>query len=131
MEIEINKLGKDQDVYSPNRTGYTDAKTIESLYEMKINRILKIDNTALTEKIKDQLVKRLQRCLFYDPRLPDVYYGSQEAALTAEKIAVKLHRMTPDEFLSTSYSYLWLDELTGTSLYKVVDPSVLTPSKNC
>lgn len=127
MEIEIKKMGKDQNVYSPDRTGFADAEIIDSLYERMMDKILKSDNPALTEKIKDQLVKRLQRCQYYDPRLPDVYYGTEEAATKAQQIGEKLHRMTQDEFLSSAYSYLWLDELPNVSLFKVVDPSVLTP----
>lgn len=129
MEIKIKKMGEDQNVYSPNRTGFTDAQTVERLYEERINRILKSDNPALTEKIKDQLVKRLQRCLFYDPRLPDVYYGSAEAADKAQQIAQKLHKMTQDEFLASDYPYLWLGELGKASLFKIIDKDVLKPAE--
>lgn len=127
MEIEIKKMGKDQMVYSPNRTGFADAKTIEELYEKKIDWILKLNHSTVTEEIKDKLVKRLQRCQFYDPRLPDIYYGTEESARKAIEIAAKLHTMTEKEFLVSEYPYQWLSELPNVSLFKVVDPSVLTP----
>lgn len=126
MKIDMENESNGQQVSSFDKSGFADAKTIESLYGRMMDKILKSNNPALTEKIKGQLVKRLQRCRYYDPRLPDVYYGSAEDAAKAQQIAEKLHRMTPDEFLSSTYSYLWLDDLTGAQLYKVIDPSVLT-----
>lgn len=126
MKIEIKKLGKEQKVYSFNKVGYSDPKVIESLYITKIEQLLNGRKEADLSESEKQINLKLQRSIYYDPRLPDVYFVSEETVRKAQQIADKLHKMTQDEFLSGEYSYQWLDELTGTSLYKVIDPSILT-----
>lgn len=102
-------------IHSFDKNSCPAVEQIEKLYQRKI------ENTS------DGSVKlKLERALFFDPRKPDIYFGSEKAAQMAEVIADKLNSLSTEEFLSSNYPYEWLDELGGESLFRILDPSVLT-----
>ncbi len=101
-------------VFGFNKSGFLTDSEIEDLYTMK--------SEATTDRnIQDKLF----RANMYDPRKTDIYFGAEEAALKAEKIANKLNEMTTDEFMSSNYPYEWLSELPEATVYKVTNPSIL------
>lgn len=101
--------------YSFDKKSFPTTDQIERLYQQKI------------EKTSDGSIKlKLERALFFDPRKPDIYFGSAEGAQKGEAIAEKLNSLSTEEFLSSDYPSQWLDELGGERLFKILDPSVLT-----
>lgn len=107
----------DEAAYSFDKNSCPAIEEIERLYNLKIKNTL-----------DDSLKLKLERALFFDPRKPDIYFGSAKGAQKGEAIADKLNSLSPEEFLSSRYPYEWLDELGGSTLYKIIDPSVLTPA---
>lgn len=108
MNIKNNK------VFGFDKTGYSSDSEIEALYQKK------------SELVTDKTVKdKLFKASLYDPRKSDIYFSSVESANKGKEIANKLHRMTTDEFLGSNYSYQWLDELSGASIFKIVNKNVL------
>lgn len=82
--------------------------------------------TKKSEMTEDKdIQQKLFRASMYDPRKSDIYFSTQEAAVLAEKIAHKLSEMTAIEFMSSSYPYEWLDELPETTIYKIINKSIL------
>lgn len=107
----------DNAAYSFDKNSCPAIEQIEKLYNLKIK------NTS------DGSVKlKLERALFFDPRKPDIFFGSAKGAQKGEVIAEKLNSLSTEEFLSSNYPYQWLDELGGESLFRILDPSVLTPA---
>lgn len=102
-------------VYSFDKSGYLASSQIQKLYEQKLK-------TTLDDHIKPQI----QKAMFYDPRRNDIYFSSVVASQKGKIIADKLSSMSEEEFLKSDYSYLWINELAGDSIFKVVNPSVLT-----
>lgn len=125
MENENSLSGN---AFSFDKAGYVDAQTIGGLYYVKLHTLLRERKEAELSGEERKVYLQLQRAMFYDPRLPDVYFGSKEAADKARQIAGKLHRMTAAEFLAGDYPYLWVDELAGERLLKILNPSVLSPA---
>lgn len=103
-------------VFGFDKTGYLSDSEIEALYQKKSESI--IDKT-----VKDKLFK----ASLYDPRKSDIYFSSVESANKGKEIADKLDKITTEEFLSSDYAYQWFDELSGASLFKIVNKSVLKP----
>ena len=104
-------------VFGFDKVGFLSDAEIEGLYTKKSEATLDKDIQA-----------KLFRASMYDPRRSDIYFGTEEAALKAEQIAHKLNEMTTDEFVYSSYSYEWLDELPEATIYKVVNPAIIKPS---
>lgn len=101
-------------VFGFSKDGFLSDSEIEALYAQK------------SVTIKDKNIQnKLFKALMYDPRKSDVYFGSEEVAQKAEKIAHKLHSMTKKSFLASDYAYKWLDDLKGAKIYKVTNPKVL------
>ncbi|MFH1408187.1 MAG: hypothetical protein ABIG91_04120 [Patescibacteria group bacterium] len=112
MNMQNNK------VFGFDKTGFLSDLEIEALYQKKSELIT--DKTA-----QDELLK----ASFYDPRKSDIYFGSVESANKGKEIADKLHQMTEEEFLGSDYAYQWFDELSGASLFKIVNKNVLKPQE--
>lgn len=107
-----------EDVFGFKKVGFLSDSEIEELYTKKVE--------ATVDKV---IQDKLFRALMYDPRKSDIYFGSEEDAHKAERIARKLHEMATNVFLASDYPYIWLDELAGAKIYKVNNSEVLKPSK--
>ena len=104
-------------VFDYKKVGFLSDTEIEAIYAKK------------SKSINDKSIQqKLFRASIYDPRKSDVYFGSQECALKAEKIADKLNRMPEAVFLSSSYPYKWFDELEGETIFKIVNKKILKSS---
>ena len=104
-------------VFGFDKVGFLSDSEIEVLYTKK------------SEVISDKDIQiKLLRAGMYDPRRSDIYFGTEEAAIKAEKIAHKLNEMDTDAFMSSNYPSEWLGELPEATIYKVTNPSVLKPS---
>jgi len=111
-------MSNNNSVFGFDKSGYLQDSEIEELYLEK----LKLVNN---KEVQDKLF----RASFYDPRKSDIYFSSVESANKGKEIADKLDKMAAEEFLSSDYVYQWFDELSGASLFKVVNKNVLKPLK--
>jgi len=105
-------------VFGFDKGGYLPDSEIEKLYQEKIK--------SLTNDEKE-IGEKLFKASWYDPRRSDIYFDTEDTANKAQEIANKLHSMSKGEFMSSNYSYGWFDELSGASLFKIVNKSVLKP----
>ena len=101
-------------VFGFDKVGFLSDSEIEELYTKKSEATLDKDIQA-----------KLFRASMYDPRRSDIYFGTEEAATKAEKIAHKLNKMTLDVFVISSYPCEWLCELPEATILKVTNPSIL------
>lgn len=97
-------------MFNYEKGGFSTDTEIELLY---------IDKAKMTSDKTRQ--EKLFRASMYDPRKSDIYFGSEKAALKAEAIAKNLQKLTKIEFMDSDYPFVWLDELAGESIFKVVN----------
>lgn len=103
-------------IFGFDKTGYLSDSEIEALYQKK------------SELVNNKEVQnKLFNASLYDPRKSDIYFSSAESANKGKEIADKLHKITTEEFLNSNYAYQWFDELSGASIFKIVNKNVLKP----
>lgn len=76
------------------------------------------------------IIDKLFRASLCDPRRSDVYFDSNETAMKAKEIANKLNDILPHEFSTSDYAYTWLDDLSGGSIFKIINKDVLKSKEN-
>lgn len=102
--------------FSFSKDNYTSDKEIEELYNRKIESTSSVD-----------IQNKLFRARMYDPRKSDVYFGSEKVALKAQEIGKRLQKLSLEEFIASDYPFMWLDELAGEAIFKVVNKKILKP----
>lgn len=109
-------------MFSFNKSGLRKDNHIEMLYEKKIQLFVgKRLEEDLPERDK-KILKLLKEAQMFDPRYKNVFYPTKKMAQTAIKIADKLDALTDEEFLISSYPYMWRKEIdigkTGRAINK-------------
>lgn len=82
-------------------------KDCERIQEQYGKRIEFVKNSNKTDKEKDEEIKQLRFNAETDPRRPNMFYDTEENALTMLRVARRLDHLNEDEFLTTPYVLNW------------------------
>src|SRR3989304_5368531 len=114
----VELLCKPQRIYTFARGKYRSPEEIAKLYQRKKEVLLQGRDLSQLYDEEKQVHLNLNFARWYDPRLPDVYFSSEDSAKLGKAIADKLDKMEDEEFMGSRYPHSWPGELKAT-LFKV------------
>lgn len=98
-------------MFSFNKSGLRKDKQIDLLYEKKIQIFLGKRTVKDLPERDQKVLKLLKEAQMFDPRYKNVFYPTEKMAKKAVEIAEKLDALTDEEFLISSYPYMWRKEI--------------------
>lgn len=112
-------------LFSFNKTGYNSSDQIASQYDKKVKYLLRGRDESELSKQEQNRLALISSLKDLDPRLKGVCFGLEEEATIGIDIADKLDSMTDEEFIESSYSFEWIDELKQKTVCRVTDQETL------
>lgn len=89
-------------------------RRLQQIRDQYEKRILILLNGRQKEQLTEDERKTynvLVRSSMYDPRRPDVGFGTKEMVEKGFEIGAKLDKMNEEEFLTSSYTLEWIDTI--------------------